>query len=66
MDIIFEGPGFIYNQVRIMASLVLEAGKGAIAPPKVAAILEGRDRAAAPGALGPYGLCLVDVRYDRI
>jgi tRNA pseudouridine38-40 synthase len=66
IDLVFVGPGFIYNQVRIMAALVLEAGKGAIAPELVPAILAGRDRAAAPGALGPFGLCLVEVRYDRI
>lgn len=66
VDLVFEGPGFIYNQVRIMAALVLEAGKGALPPEKVGAILAGKDRAAAPGALGPFGLCLVDVRYDRI
>jgi tRNA pseudouridine38-40 synthase len=66
VDLIFVGPGFIYNQARIMAALVLEAGKGSLAPERAGAILEGRDRAAAPGALGPFGLCLVDVRYDRV
>jgi tRNA pseudouridine38-40 synthase len=66
VDLVFVGPGFIYNQVRVMAALLLEAGKGSIAPARVPAILAGRDRAAAPGALGPFGLCLVDVRYDRI
>ncbi|MGA2545779.1 MAG: tRNA pseudouridine(38-40) synthase TruA [Rectinemataceae bacterium] len=65
VDLVFVGPGFIYNQVRVMAALLLEAGKGVIAPERVPAILAGRDRAAAPGALGPYGLCLVEVRYDR-
>lgn len=66
VDLVFVGPGFIYNQVRIMAALVLEAGKGAVDPARVPAILAGRERAAAPGALGPFGLCLVEVRYDRI
>jgi tRNA pseudouridine38-40 synthase len=65
IDLVFVGPGFIYSQVRIMSALVLEAGKGAIRPERVSAILDGRDRSAAPGALGPFGLCLVDVRYDR-
>ena len=27
VDLVFVGPGFIYNQARIMAALVLEAGK---------------------------------------
>jgi tRNA pseudouridine38-40 synthase len=66
IDLIFVGPGFIYNQARIMAALVLEAGRGDLDPERVPAILAGRDRAAVPGALGPFGLCLVDVRYDRI
>jgi tRNA pseudouridine38-40 synthase len=66
VDLLFVGPGFIYNQVRVMAALVLEAGRGGMAPERVAAVLEGRDRRAAPGALGPFGLCLVEVRYDRI
>jgi tRNA pseudouridine38-40 synthase len=65
VDLIFEGPGFIYNQARVMAALLLEVGLGRTAPDRVPAILEGRDRSAAPGALGPFGLCLVDVRYDR-
>jgi tRNA pseudouridine38-40 synthase len=63
VDLVFVGPGFIYNQVRVMAALLLEAGKGRITPERAAAILDGRDRSAAPGALGPFGLCLVDVRY---
>jgi tRNA pseudouridine38-40 synthase len=66
VDLVFVGPGFIYNQVRVMAALLLEAGKGRVAPERIGAILGGRDRSAAPGALGPFGLCLVEVRYDRI
>jgi tRNA U38,U39,U40 pseudouridine synthase TruA len=46
-----------------MASLLLEVGKGKIEPDRVRAILGGRDRSAAPGALGAFGLCLVEVRY---
>jgi tRNA pseudouridine38-40 synthase len=65
VDLLFVGPGFIYNQVRIMAALLLEAGRGRIAPARVGALLEGKDRSALPGALGPFGLCLVEVRYDR-
>lgn len=66
VDLVFVGPGFIYNQVRVMAALLLEAGRGTIAPERVPAILAGRDRSAAPGALGPFGLCLVEVRYGRV
>jgi pseudouridylate synthase I len=66
VDLLFEAPGFIYNQVRIMAALLLEAGQGRLAPERAASILDGRDRAAAPGALGPFGLCLVEVRYREM
>jgi tRNA pseudouridine38-40 synthase len=66
VDLIFVGPGFLYNQARIMAAYLLEAGRGRMDARRSAAILEGRDRRAAPGALGPYGLCLVEVRYDRL
>jgi tRNA pseudouridine38-40 synthase len=63
VDLVFVGPGFIYNQVRVMAALLLEVGKGFLPPEAVPAILAGGDRRAAPGALGPFGLCLVEVRY---
>jgi tRNA pseudouridine38-40 synthase len=63
VDLVFVGPGFIYNQVRVMAALLLESGLGRIDPARAAAIAGGRDRSAAPGALGPFGLCLVEVRY---
>jgi tRNA pseudouridine38-40 synthase len=65
VDLVFVGPGFLYNQVRIMAAFILEAGKGRMGPERSKAILEGRDRQAAPGALGPFGLCLVEVRYGE-
>jgi tRNA pseudouridine38-40 synthase len=63
IDLLFVGPGFIYNQVRVMAALLLEVGKGTIEPERLSAIIAGRDRQAAPGALGAFGLCLVEVRY---
>ncbi len=66
VDLVFVGPGFLYNQARIMAAYLLEAGRGRMDARRSAAILEGRDRRAAPGALGAFGLCLVEVRYDRL
>jgi tRNA pseudouridine38-40 synthase len=65
VDLVFVGPGFLYNQARIMAAFILEAGRGRMSAERSRAILEDRDRRAAPGALGPYGLCLVEVRYKR-
>jgi tRNA pseudouridine38-40 synthase len=66
VDMVFVGPGFLYNQARIMAAFILEAGRGRMDARRTKAILEDRDRRAAPGALGPYGLCLVEVRYYRL
>jgi tRNA pseudouridine38-40 synthase len=63
VDLYFEGPGFLYNQVRIMASVLLETGSGRLGPGGAAAILASKDRSRAPGALGAYGLCLVEVKY---
>jgi len=66
VDLLFVGPGFLYNQARIMAAFMLEAGRGRMDGRRAKAVLEDRDRRAAPGALGPFGLCLVEVRYDRL
>ena len=63
VDFLFVGPGLIYNQVRVMAALLLEVGKGKIESGRVRAILDSRDRRAAPGALAAFGLCLVEVQY---
>jgi tRNA pseudouridine38-40 synthase len=63
VDLYFSGEGFLYNQVRIMAAILLEAGLGRLSPARAVEILDGRDRSAAPGALGPFGLCLMEVRY---
>jgi tRNA pseudouridine38-40 synthase len=63
VDMLFVGPGFLYNQVRIMAAVVLEAGLGRLEPADLPALLAGRERRTVPGALGAFGLCLVEVRY---
>jgi len=63
VDLFFSGPGFLYNQVRIMAAAILEAGRGRLALDDISAALEGGDRKAMPGALGAFGLCLVAVYY---
>ncbi len=65
VELSFTGDGFLYNQVRVMAACALEAGLGRLSPERLAAIVESRDRSAAPGALGAYGLCLRRVEYDE-
>jgi tRNA pseudouridine38-40 synthase len=63
VDLIFDGPGFLYNQVRIMAAALLAVGERKLSPRELEEIVASRDRSRAPGALGAYGLCLVEVRY---
>ena len=63
VDLRFEGSGFLYNQARVMVAVLLEAGLGRLGPAEVRAILASGDRRRAPGALGAFGLCLMEVRY---
>ncbi|MEI6874967.1 MAG: tRNA pseudouridine(38-40) synthase TruA [Spirochaetota bacterium] len=63
VDLLFEAKGFLYNQVRIMAAAILAAGEGRLTIADLARIMATRDRSKAPGALGAYGLCLLEVRY---
>lgn len=63
IDLHFVGDGFLYNQVRIMASAVLEAGLGHGDAARISSTLVSGDRAQAPGALGAFGLCLMEVGY---
>lgn len=63
VEVSFTADGFLYNQVRVMAACALEAGRGRMDARRIAHIVESRDRALAPGALGAYGLTLVRVEY---
>ncbi len=63
VDMYFLAPGFLTNQVRIMAAVLLEAGQGKLGPEEVSRLLAARVRSQAPGMLGAFGLCLMEVRY---
>ena len=63
VDILFTANGFLYNQARIMAQTLIEAGLGRLGPREVRAILAGKDRSVAPGAAPPQGLCLAHVEF---
>ncbi len=67
IDLLVKGPGFLYNQVRLMAAAIVEVGRGKLKAERIAAALkEGSPaRQGMPGALGPYGLCLVQVFYQN-
>lgn len=57
------GNGFLYNMVRIIAGTLIEAGRGAIAPPSMATILRGCDRSLAGPTAPPEGLTLINIDY---
>ena len=58
-----EGTSFLRHMVRAMVGAMVEVGRGRFTPEKVADILAGRDRQAAPANAPPGGLYLVEVRY---
>jgi tRNA pseudouridine38-40 synthase len=49
--------------VRAMVAAMVEVGRGKLTADKVATILAGLDRGAAPANAPPGGLYLVEVRY---
>lgn len=55
--------GYLYNMVRILAGTLVQAGRGALAPDDVPAILAGRDRSLAGPTLPAKGLFLKQVDY---
>lgn len=58
-----EGTAFLRHMVRTMVGLMVEIGKGRMAPEIVTDILASRDRALAPAAAPSAGLFLMEVRY---
>ncbi len=58
-----EANSFLRHMVRAMVAAMVDAGRGRLDAGKIAMILEGRDRHAAPANAPPGGLYLVEVRY---
>lgn len=65
VELRFEADGFLYNQARIMAGVLLDVGLGRMRPGKVAEIAAARRRAQASGALDGRGLYLEEVFYPE-
>lgn len=59
----FEGSGFLWNQVRVMAGTLIEVGEGIYRPEEVKAMLAARDRRRAGKTAPAHGLYLQWVRY---
>ncbi|HCM25386.1 MAG TPA: tRNA pseudouridine(38-40) synthase TruA [Treponema sp.] len=63
LQIDFRGDGFLWNQVRIMAAILVEAGKGAMDADAVRALIAAGDRSLAPAPAPARGLFLLSVEY---
>ncbi len=63
IELSFRGDGFLWNQVRIMAALLVLAGKGETDAEAISRLLAARDRSLAPPPAPAKGLCLVSVEY---
>jgi tRNA pseudouridine38-40 synthase len=58
-----EGSGFLRHMVRNLVGILLEVGRGRLAPGAVPSLLAARDRGAAPPTAPARGLTLVRVDY---
>ena len=63
VDLVVQGDGFLYNQVRTLAGTLLEVGRGKRAPEWVSEVLGSCDRKRAGPTLPPRGLFLIRVLY---
>lgn len=62
--ILVSGDGFLYNMVRIMAGTLMYVGQGKIPPPRVAQIIESKNRELAGPTAEPQALTLLEIYYD--
>ena len=61
---IFEGNGFLRYQVRMMTGTLLAAGKNQIEPMDVKRMLEAKNKEVCRYNAHPYGLYLMEVKYE--
>ena len=59
------GSGFLYNMVRIIAGTLIEVGRGALKPERIADILAGCDRSLAGPTAPAQGLTLIGIEYEE-
>lgn len=64
LEVDIRGNAFLRQMVRIIVGTLTEVGTGRIPVGQVAEILESKDRTRAGITAPPYGLELVEVRYD--
>lgn len=63
IKIIFEGNGFLYNQVRIMVGTLIEVARGIKEVADIKTIIDSKNRAMAGVTAEPQGLYLLEVLY---
>jgi tRNA pseudouridine38-40 synthase len=64
LRIYFQGDGFLYHMVRIMAGTLLAVGQGKLTAERIDAIIQSGDRRLAGKTMPPEGLCLEHVFYQ--
>ena len=64
IDMIFEGNGFLYNMVRIIAGVLIRVGRGFYAPEKVKEILDAKVHTSEGATAPPNGLVLMKIDYN--
>jgi tRNA pseudouridine38-40 synthase len=57
--------GFLYNMVRIMVGTLVKVGRGRLKPEDIPVILESKDRLRAGDTAPAWGLCLMEVYYNK-
>lgn len=64
--ITYRGNGFLYNMARILTGTLIEVGRGVRKPEEMTEILEALDRGRAGFTAPARGLCLMEVKYERM
>jgi tRNA pseudouridine38-40 synthase len=64
ISIVVTGSGFLYNMVRIIAGTLIEIGRGAYPPDRMATMLEHCNRSVAGPTALAHGLTLIGIQYD--
>lgn len=65
LDLVVQGDGFLYNQVRNFAGTLIDVGTGRTPAARVAAIVESRDRREAGPTAPAQGLYMARVLYPK-
>ena len=64
LELFFTADSFLWNQVRIMTMLLVQAGHGELREDDIVALLEAKNRSLAPEPAPAKGLALYSVEYE--